>query len=559
MLLTQALRPVELWHAAWFGADTALAIRDSQASNPRPAFDAAAVYLPAHFTDVDSAALVLARAAIAHLAAHRQWGGARFAVGNLKPIQVALVSLIEDARVEQLAMAARPGLRRLWQPFQSVHGVAAGCDIPALLRQLANALFSPDQDCQHPFVEKGRRMFWQQRARWHDPAVGRQIGSLLGNDLGQMRLQFNWKTYAVEPAYRDDNSGLWDFDEAPADFTAEVLAAGPKESIDGAPPPPSTSNTEQVRGSQQGSQALALVPSRTERWPEWDYRIGHYRPAWVEVHENMVSAGSADTMANFLKTQQRQVKQLARLLRSARGRQALRRRRQNDGDGIDVNACIAAIANRRAGLPIDARVYTATVWPQQSMALALLIDQSQSTAQRYGAQLASILETQCAAGALLCEALAMAGEPFALASFCSAGRADVRLNWVKTFATAWDQLSLQRLAGLMPNLSTRLGGALRALARHLLEQQPLQRVLLVFSDGEPADIDSPDRRYLIEDARRAVGELQEKDIQVFCFGLDPEAATDLRYIFGPGHSVLLEEPSELARYLQQFYRRLARR
>ena len=39
---------------------------------------------------------------------------------------------------------------------------------------------------------------------------------LLGNDLGQMRVQFNAKTYVVEPLYRDDGLGLWDFgDDAP--------------------------------------------------------------------------------------------------------------------------------------------------------------------------------------------------------------------------------------------------------------------------------------------------------------------------------------------------------
>src|SRR5260370_8863893 len=35
----------------------------------------------------------------------------------------------------------------------------------------------------------------------------------LGNDLGQMRVQFNAKTYLVEPVYRDDGLGLWDFGE----------------------------------------------------------------------------------------------------------------------------------------------------------------------------------------------------------------------------------------------------------------------------------------------------------------------------------------------------------
>ena len=44
-------------------------------------------------------------------------------------------------------------------------------------------------------------------------ALCRRIGSALGNDLGQMRVQFNAKDYAVQPAYRDDNIGLWQFEQ----------------------------------------------------------------------------------------------------------------------------------------------------------------------------------------------------------------------------------------------------------------------------------------------------------------------------------------------------------
>ena len=56
-------------------------------------------------------------------------------------------------------------------------------------------------------------MFEARLARLQDPAISREIGMLLGNDLGQMRVQFNPKTYVVEPFYRDDGLGLWDFGE----------------------------------------------------------------------------------------------------------------------------------------------------------------------------------------------------------------------------------------------------------------------------------------------------------------------------------------------------------
>lgn len=49
-------------------------------------------------------------------------------------------------------------------------------------------------------------------------------GNLLGNDLGQMRIQFNPRTYRVEPLYRDDNSGLWDTDDATSSAMAQTPA-----------------------------------------------------------------------------------------------------------------------------------------------------------------------------------------------------------------------------------------------------------------------------------------------------------------------------------------------
>jgi len=40
-------------------------------------------------------------------------------------MQVALVSLIEDARVEQLAIRQFPGLRRLWKTFHMAQSCGA--------------------------------------------------------------------------------------------------------------------------------------------------------------------------------------------------------------------------------------------------------------------------------------------------------------------------------------------------------------------------------------------------------------------------------------------------
>ena len=134
-------------------------------------------------------------------------GAPRQPVGRLKPVQLALIGLIEDARVEALAMRRFPGLRRLWAPYHVAR--AEGGSAPALLARLARALFDPTQVDPHGFVAKGVELF--AAADIDDPSASRGIGGLLGNDLGQMRVSFNARTHVIEPAYRDDNLGLWDF------------------------------------------------------------------------------------------------------------------------------------------------------------------------------------------------------------------------------------------------------------------------------------------------------------------------------------------------------------
>ena len=188
-----------------------------EAARRRASFSEGLIRMPPTFPGFrgDQAETVF-RAALAHIGAHYRYSGGRFPVGSLKPMQVALVSLIEDARVEHLAMRDFPGLARLWKPFH-VAQASGGLVAQALFARLSRALIDPDFADGDAWVRKGRAMFAERLDRIDDPAISREIGNLLGNDLGQMRVQFNSKTYVVEPAYRDDNLGLWDMgDEQPS-------------------------------------------------------------------------------------------------------------------------------------------------------------------------------------------------------------------------------------------------------------------------------------------------------------------------------------------------------
>jgi hypothetical protein len=216
-----------------------LMVDGGQAPQRRASIAGPLIRLPEFYRGVqDDAARTLYKAAVAHAQAHLVFGAPRFPIGTLKPLQVALVTLIEDARIEHLAMRRLPGLRRLWSPYHTA--LAAGITTaPMLLARLARALFDPSHRDDDGFVRKGCALFDAASSRIDDPAISREIGMLLGNDLGQMRVQFNAKTYVVEPVYRDDGLGLWDFgDDAPTsseaiELTVDAARPEPQEAEQG--------------------------------------------------------------------------------------------------------------------------------------------------------------------------------------------------------------------------------------------------------------------------------------------------------------------------------------
>lgn len=497
------------------------------------------------------------RAALAHIGAHHRYTRTKFAAAGLKPLQIALVSLIEDARVERLAIGRMPGLKSLWLPFhvQLPEGPTVAI---ALMARLSRALLDPSVGDPHGWVEKGRRLFEEAvRADIFDQNLSRRIGGLLGNDIGQMRLQFDAKSYVVQPAYRDDNLGFWDFGEDSSEPPVEIEAPAEgarieqRESDDGR-------QEEAVDGAQAVGRlrSVALEDFIAARYPEYDYVTGRMRPDWCMLHELSPPLGSASQVARLRDTRSDIVTRLSAMIRASKISRQQRILRQPEGEFLDMDACIAAAVSRRAGQAPDMRVYGRHERRSRDMSVTVLVDKSQSTGDRVAALGTSVLDVERTAAALLARALAELGDPFAVAAFCSDTRNDVRYFRIKDFADRFDELTLARLAGLTAGHSTRLGAAIRHAGMDLRRQTSFRRLLLVVTDGEPSDIDVDDRRYLVEDARAAVHELHRDDVDVFCVALDAKAESYTQRIFGRRGALRLESVEHLPRVLPSIYLKL---
>ncbi len=505
------------------------------------------------------------RAGLAHVGAHLVYSTKKFPLGELKPIQVALVSLLEDARVEYIAMQSFPGLRKLWQPFHVAKSNGPKL-VPLLLARLARALIDASYKDPDGWVQKGRDMFFDSSNDMHDPAMCRRIGVLLGNDLGQLRAQFNAKTYVVEPAYRDDNMGLWDFgdyqgqEEDNDGIFIEAMRMDYEEKEDNSSPDQDRTEDhdqdEQQYRAKESSDSEHRESEVAVRYPEYDYLTGAERPNWTCVVEYFADFGDAYKIDRILEKHNNLVNQITSLIQTAKVSLPERLHHQNVGESLDLDACISAVISRRMGESPDPRIYSSTERKHRDLSVLVLLDISNSTNDKVQTAGMSVLELEVQATSLLAYAMSELDDPFAIAAFCSDGKEDVHYYRVKNFNAPYDSTARAYLAGLRGKLSTRMGAAMRHAVSDLVIQRTHRRLLLVISDGEPSDIDVEDKKYLVEDARKVVRSISRLGIDTFCVGLDAGGENYLHKIFGRKNVAVIDRLDRLPEKLPMLYLRL---
>ena len=514
--------------------------------------------MPARFNAlaVDEAPAAF-EAAVLHAACHRAFTTTRFAVGRMKPVQIALVALLEDARVERLAARRFPGLARLWGALHR-EPASRTQTVPSLFARLARGLADPGFTDGDGWIAKARRLF--DDAFSADPARQAfvpEIARVIGHDLGQLRIPFDAKNYVVQPLYRDDGLGLFDWEDMDPDKSdaLEVMVEAARireEEIDAgasqAPAEPSERARVQPRALDEEGAVLALQP-------EWHYRLRAEQADHVTLRLYPAVDGATESLHAQLAAARGVRARIDALVRRARLDRPTRERRRLQGDELDLEAAQEAMQALRVGDMPDPRIHMIRQRQGRDVALMLLLDMSQSTADAVGQEGGTVLSTAALSVALLGEALAGLGDPFAADAFASNGRGDVRITPLKEFDERWEA-ALPRLAAVRPAYSTRLGAALRHGATRLTSRAHHRRVLVVVTDGEPSDIDVEDDAYLVEDARHAVARARGQGLDVFCVALGAAADKAGTGIFGRRNTFPVTRVAELPQRLAALYYQL---
>jgi nitric oxide reductase activation protein len=212
----------------------------------------------------------------------------------------------------------------------------------------------------------------------------------------------------------------------------------------------------------------------------------------------------------------------------------------------------------RTGAIPDPRINMRNLRKVRDLAVLVLLDLSESANDKVHGAEYSVLDLSREATVLLAEAMDGVGDPFAIHGFASDGRHDVQYFRFKDFGTAYDDHAKARLSGMTAQLSTRMGSAIRHAGTFLSRQPQSKKLLIVVTDGEPADVDVRDPQYLRLDAKKAVEELGRSGIMTYCMSLDTHADEYVARIFGAKNYLVVDHVERLPERLPMLYMGLTR-
>ncbi|RRQ21713.1 nitric oxide reductase activation protein NorD [Thiohalobacter thiocyanaticus] len=568
-LFIDVQRKLNFYLRAFWGRDFFLRPAEADSPSFKPYIENHIVHLPDAVDDIgEIKGLEIYRAIAAHASAHMCYSTSAISAEQLSPAQMFFIGLIEDARVEYCAGQEFPGLKRLWKSLMQAEKESR-VEHPTVerLEELALMLLEGDVSCDDDEISafagkfladieanKGNNQFsWDLGMElFHVFAARKEVPSL--RILESIRIP-----------YRDDNRIVWEFEEFSWEKGVEYLPASKRQVRR------TVSLIEMVNELDvefAGDDAQEVWRLETPFWldqegctinelegkepisdpyhyQEWDYQVQLHRPDWVTLHERRQPKADPGIIDDILVEHRPIAHRIRQIIDMLQPEGVQRVRNMEDGDEIDINAAVDAMISIRMGEHPNPRITMRNVIKSRDLAVVVLLDLSESTNETVNGSDKTVLQLTREACALVATAIDGIGDPFAIHGFASDGRHDVQYYRFKDFNEKFSDEVKSRLAGMQGGLSTRMGAAMRHAGQHLLKQPERRKLLLLVTDGEPADIDERDPQYLRHDTKKAVEELYSKGVMSYCLTLDAGADDYVKRIFGANNYTIIDQVERL--------------
>jgi hypothetical protein len=296
-----------------------------------------------------------------------------------------------------------------------------------------------------------------------------------------------------------------------------------------------------------GMGELTATPG-TRLYPEWGEDIGCYRINWSRVIEHAVK-GDSDafyqaTMAKYAGV----IKKVKREFQMLRPEGLTRRKRQLDGEEIDLDAAVAYFIDLKLGIMPSEKNYIRIRKNSRDIAVCFLVDMSGSTR-------GPTITLEKEALIIMAEALTELGDVFSIYGFSGYTRNHVDFYLIKDFFEPYDPKTAQKISAIRDHRSTRIGPAIRHAVAKLNSRDEKIKMLILLSDGKPED-KAYEGEYGMEDTRMALKEGQQQGIKPFCITVDNAAPEYLHRMYSHSNWVVFNDVTKLPLKITRIYRRL---
>lgn len=281
---------------------------------------------------------------------------------------------------------------------------------------------------------------------------------------------------------------------------------------------------------------------------EWDYKRKRYKKNWCAVRELDVHSTRNNFIDKTLSKYSGLVKNLRRTFEVLRGEDKTLKR-QPYGDDIDIDALVETWADVQCGMEMSDNIFTKMHKDERNIAVIFMVDMSGSTK-------GWINEAEKESLVLLCEALEILGDRYAVYGFTGITRKRCEIYRVKSFDDDYDDTTKGRINNIIPQDYTRLGVFIRHFTEMFRDVEAKTKLLITLSDGKPEDYDGYRGDYGIEDTRMALIEAKREGIHPFCITIDREARDYLQHMYGKANFVVIDEVNKLPLKVADIYRHI---
>jgi nitric oxide reductase NorD protein len=332
--------------------------------------------------------------------------------------------------------------------------------------------------------------------------------------------------------------------------------------------------------------------AREFQYDEWDFVINDYRRRWCTLYEIREVDEDPTFVDEALQSLRGLGSRVRRQLNMLRPEMLAKVRGQFDGEELDMEKAIEAIVDRKAGLSPEDRIYVQRQRKLRDVSALFLLDMSASTddpvpdpdavvvepvlvdpdSHDYlrdyyeanpplvSARTKRIIDLEKEAAILMAEALQDLGDNYAICGFSGYGREQVEYFVHKDFTDTYNRKVKDKIGGIKPCRSTRMGPAIRHATQQLMKTESRIKALIILSDGYPQDFDygkdRNSREYGVKDTTRALAEARQQGISAFCLTVDPSGHDYLREMCPDQQYMVIQDINDLPGELSKVYRGL---